>query len=104
MHAASAEPTSGARMNTHKHESGSVFPSRLVRTAGAMLRAGFTEVPVRPIPKMCTSVSVRPMTRPPNEPWFAFFDVTPRKLDNNIRGIKDVAAGNDLSWLRSITA
>lgn len=32
------------------------------------------------------------------------FDVTPRKLDNNIRGIKDVAAGNDLSWLRSITA
>ena len=47
-------------------------------TAGAMLLAGFTLVPVSPIPKICTKVSVRPIISPPNEPWPAFLEVTPR--------------------------
>ena len=31
------------------------------------------------------------------------FKVMPRKLDQHIRGIKDVAAGDSLAWLKSIT-
>ena len=43
-----------------------------------MLLAGFTDVPVSPMPRMCTPTSVRPMMSPPKEPWEAFLLVTPR--------------------------
>ena len=76
--AARAPPTSGPTMKTQRAARGAVFPANAAKTAGAMLLAGFTLVPVRPIPKMCTKVRVRPITRPPKEPCAAFLLVTPR--------------------------
>ena len=65
-------------MNTHTLMIASLLLlNKAFMRAGPMLLAGLTDVPVRPIPKMCTSVSVRPIISPPNEPWPAFFDVTP---------------------------
>ena len=50
-----------------------------------MLLAGFTLVPVSPIPKICTKVRVRPMTRPPKEPCPAFSEVTPSMVSTKIK-------------------
>ena len=68
-------------------------------SAGPRLLAGFTEVPVRPIPRMCTSVSVRPITRPATDP-FSTFEVTPRmaKMKMNVR---TTSITSDLAMLPS---
>ena len=68
------------------------MPSINATRAGPKLLAGFTEVPVSPIPKICTSVSVSPITRPPNDPWFAFAEVTPRivRTKTNVRNASTI--------------
>ena len=65
-------------MKIHTQLIGSEFPLIAEMIAGPKLLAGFTDVPVRPMPRMCTNVSVRPITKPPNDPWLALADVTPR--------------------------
>lgn len=59
-----AAPTSGATMNSHSCDS-AVPPSN---SAGPMLRAGLTDVPVIGIHTMCMSTSVNPMASPPRLP------------------------------------
>ena len=72
-------------MNIQRDAMGAVFPFAAANTAGAMLLAGLTLVPVSPIPTMCTNVSVRPMTSPPNEPCPASFEVTPRMVSTKMK-------------------
>ena len=71
-------------MNTQTEMMGAVLPVIAAKIAGPRLLAGLTEVPVRPIPKMCTRVSVRPMISPPKEPCLALGDVTPRIVRTKI--------------------
>ena len=70
---AKAEPTNGATINTQTCFK-AVPPKN---KAGAKLLAGFTEVPVSGIPKICTNVSVKPITIPATEDFLSS-DVTPR--------------------------
>ena len=51
--------------------------------AGAKLRAGFTEVPVIPIPNKCTRVSVKPITIPATA-LFSFLAVVNSTTDTKI--------------------
>ena len=74
--AATAAPISGATMNTQTSDRGVVFPVKASITAGPSDLAGFTDVPVSGIPKMWTSVSVRPITRPAADDYFSLL-VTP---------------------------
>ena len=73
---ASAAPASGAMMNTHTSDNGVVLPVNARIRAGPNDLAGLTDVPVSGMPNMCTSVSVRPITRPATEPY-SFLLVTP---------------------------
>lgn len=53
----------------------------------------------------CTDIKVSHTTKGQSKDAQTYeltFDVLPRKLDNSVRGTKDVAAGDDLSWLRSV--
>ena len=43
-----------------------------MNNAGAILRAGLTEVPVNGIPIMCTNARVKPITIPATAPFSAF--------------------------------
>ena len=70
--AAAAPPASGATINTHDCLSASPPKS----TAGASERAGFTDVPVRLMPMICTNTSARPITMPAIVE-FSTFAVTP---------------------------
>ena len=76
--AASTPPTKGATMNSHTW-CRDVPPTI---NAGPSARAGFTEVPVIGMPIRCTTVSVRPITRPAVE-GFAVDVVTPRITKTN---------------------
>ena len=60
-------------MNTHTLERASPPTKR----AGPKLLAGLTDVPVNEMPRICTSVNVRPITMPAT-PEVETFDVTPR--------------------------
>ncbi len=54
----------------------------------------------------CTDAKVSHTTKGQNKDAQTYeftFKVMPRKLDQNIRGVKDVAKGSSLSWLKSIT-
>ena len=53
--------------------------------AGPKLRAGLTLVPVSPMPKICTRVSVKPMTMPAKEPCPALASVTPKMVSTNTK-------------------
>ena len=66
--AASAAPISGATMKIQRAAIGAVFPLIAATRAGPKLLAGLTDVPVRPMPRMWTRTSVKPMTTPANEP------------------------------------
>ena len=70
--AANAEPTNGATINTQTCFNAS--PPKKI--AGAKLLAGFTDVPVKGIPIICTNAKVNPITIPATEPFFSS-DVTP---------------------------
>lgn len=52
-------------MNTQSCVIGAEVPVIAAMSAGPKLRAGLTLVPVRPIPKICTRVNVRPMNVSP---------------------------------------
>ena len=82
--AASTPPTSGARMKTQTEER-AVPPTK---SAGPKERAGFTEVPVKWMPRICTSVRVSPITSPETEESFSL-EVTPRieKTKTKVRTI-----------------
>ena len=58
--AARVAPTNGATTNTHTWAK--AFPPKNI--AGAMLLAGFTEVPVKLMPNKCTNANVSPITIP----------------------------------------
>ena len=63
-------------MNTQTCAIGRLFPANSIISAGPKLLAGFTEVPVNGIPKICTSVRVSPITKPATAA-FSILDVTP---------------------------
>ena len=62
-------PVSGATINSQSCE---IAPPPS-KSAGPMLRAGFTDVPVMGIHTICTRTSVSPMTRPASLPAPFFF-------------------------------
>ena len=74
--AANTDPTNGATINTHTCFIASYFPIIAITVAGARLLAGFTDVPVKLIPRICTNASVSPITIPATEDFFSS-DVTP---------------------------
>ena len=63
-----AAPTKGPTMKIQMQDMGSGFPEIAAAIAGPILLAGFTDVPVRPIPRICTKVRVNPITTPAKEP------------------------------------
>ena len=70
----------GATMNNHT----CFNASPPIITAGAKLLAGFTDVPVRGIPRICTKVRVRPIIRPAQLD-FVESDVTPLIRNTNTK-------------------
>ncbi len=66
-------------MNTQTCAIGRLFPANSIISAGPKLLAGFTEVPVNGIPKICTSVRVSPITKPAT----AAFSILARNADNS---------------------
>lgn len=66
-------PVSGATINSQSCE---IAPPPS-KSAGPMLRAGFTDVPVMGIHTICTRTSVSPMTRPASLPAPFFLSVAP---------------------------
>ena len=69
-------------MNTQTCAIGRLFPANSIISAGPKLLAGFTEVPVNGIPKICTSVRVSPITKPATAA-FSILDLTPIKAKKN---------------------
>lgn len=61
--AAKIPPRIGATMNTHSWESASPPTNK----AGAILRAGLTDVPVNGIPNKWIKTNVKPITSPAKE-------------------------------------
>lgn len=74
-----AAPSRGATINSHSCER-AVPPAK---TAGPILRAGLTEVPVIGIQTMCTRIKVNPMARPANWPAPCFSSVEPKTTRTN---------------------
>lgn len=85
MIAARAAPQSGASMNIQITDIGAEFPFNNAMSAGPILLAGLTDVPVKPIPRICTRVSESPIIRPPNDPCFALASVTPSIASTKIK-------------------
>ncbi len=73
-------PITGAKINTQT--CCNACPPR--KRAGAKLCAGFTDVPVKGIPKMCTNARVKPITIPATAPFSAFL-VTPSTVNTNTK-------------------
>ena len=65
-------------MNTHTFERA----SPPTNNAGPKLLAGFTDVPVKEIPRICTRVSERPITIPATALLLSF-EVTPKTAITN---------------------
>ena len=78
-------------MNTHTLESA----SPPANTAEAKERAGLTLVPVKYIPKICTKVSVRPITRPATLE-FSSLEVTPKIANTNTK-VSTISTTSDLT-------
>lgn len=90
--AAIAAPIRGAAMNSQTCVIGTEFPTNELIKAGPKLLAGFTDVPVSGIPKICTRVKVKPITRPAIE-LFSLFDVTPKTAITNTK-VKMISTAN----------
>lgn len=78
--AAKHAPIRGAKINTHTWAKA----SPPAKNAGARLLAGFTEVPVKGIPIICTKVRVSPITKPAICE-VALVEVTPRMVMTNTK-------------------
>ena len=66
------------------------------KSAGPMLRAGFTDVPVMGIHMICTRTSVNPMTRPASLPAPFFLSVAPSatRTKINVNTVSAIKACN----------
>ncbi len=74
--AAKTPPASGAKIQIQTCFNDSELPAIACNTAGAILLAGFTDVPVKPRPIKWTSVNVRPITTPAILPFPCLESVT----------------------------